>query len=873
MFDHIQLPPEVEACLERLRSRIRCYVLWEGIALAVGLIGLFFWFSLGLDYAVFSVRRLEPPRWLRVGMDVAVLGGLAAVVLLWIVFRVFRSFRAKSLALILEKRFPELGDRLVTAVELSAQPEARSALTSAMIEQTVVEASEKLQQLDVGSVFDRRPLRRAISAASVLLVSLIAFAGTCPEAFARWRAGYLGLEETYWPREVELIATVLAQPGDRVKQFVEGEYKHPRGSDLVLLFDVPPNKKIPERVELQYRLGGGRGYGRATCFSAGERRFKHAIDDLLDNADFWVTAGDFTNREALRVQVVDPPRVDSLTAECLYPEYTKRQKQDDASGASTREVVAVQGTQMSLPIETDFWLRTRTNKPLVRVRLQYGPHELILSPNEASLTTRSADGTAVQVEPIAADRVTKYFDAERREFVVPFVLTELATSSARDRFESLAAPSALGGSGSGTGFGKPFAMPPDVALKIFLEDTDDIVGADPARITIHGIADNAPSIAAELKGIGTSVTRKAEIPVAGLITDDYGIKDVRFEFQVDDKEPWEARPSTKTPSGEPREFKFQADEENAAERFEILKMDLAVGQKLTLTVVAEDADNLNGPHVARSQKFSFKIVTNEELLSLLYQRELNLRRRFEQIISEVKQTRADLILHRSKADDAAKLKSTSARRGSPDPAGTLDRRSPTSDQAFVAFQKSEKESSDPPSGGVGRPAPSSSLKASEALTGVISSVIRSLHAVRKNSTETTSVEEAFQDIREELINNAVHTPQMLERIDEKIVKPLHALNVGGYPEVDQSLGTLKVKLDDGRDPLPGLDESIAQLGTMLDQMDAILKEMQRLETFQEAIELLKSIIDQQQQLEDRTKSERKKRRIQELKGLSDEEAK
>ena len=147
---------------------------------------------------------------------------------------------------------------------------------------------------------------------------------------------------------------------------------------------------------------------------------------------------------------------------------------------------------------------------------------------------------------------------------------------------------------------------------------------------------------------------------------------------------------------------------------------------------------------------------------------------------------------------------------------------------------------------------------------------RHWRGVRKNATETTSVEESFRDIREELLNNAVHTPQMLERIDEKIVKPLHALNTSEYPSVDEALGALKVLMDDGRDPLPGLDESIAQLGTMLDQMDAILKEMQRLETFQEAIELLKSIIDQQQQLEERTKSERKKRRVQELKGQSDE---
>ena len=807
MFNHIQLPPEVEACLERLRSRIRQYVLWEGLALAVVLVGLFFWFSLGLDWAVFSVRRLETPRWLRVGLDVAVLGGLVAVGLLLILFRVFRSFRSKSLALILERRFPELGDRLVTAVELSSQPETRSALTSAMLERTVAEASEKLRQLDVGSVFDRRPLRRAMSAASLLLVSLIAFGVMCPQAFARWRAGYLGLEETYWPRDVDLVATVLALPGDRVKSFVDGEYKHPRGSDLVLMFDVPAGKKVPERVDLQYKLGGGRGYGRATCFAAGERRFKHAIDDLLDDADFWVTAGDFTNREAYRVRVVDPPRVDVLTAESLFPEHTKRITLDEATKQPLRETVSVQGTQMSLPIETDFLLRAKSNKPLVRARLQYGLHELSLSPTEASLTTRSADGQSLQVEPISADRAAKFFDAARREFVVPFVLSELATPASRERFEKL---------------NKPFAMPPDVALKIFLEDTDDIIGADPARITIHGIADNAPVIAAELNGIGTSVTRKAEIPVAALITDDYGIKDVRFEFQIDDKEPWETRSLTKVPNGEPREFKLQSKDNDPTERFEILKMDLEIGQKLTLTVVAEDADILNGPHVARSQKFTFKIVSNEELLSLLYQRELNLRKRFEQIISEVKQTRADLILHRAKADDAAKL---------------------------PADQKA---------------------KAAETLTGVIASVIRSLHAIRKNSTETISVEESFRDIREELINNAVHTPQMLDRIDEKIVKPLHSLNDGDYPAVDESLGALKLILDDGRDPLPGLDESITQISAMLDQMDAILKEMQRLETFQEAIELLKSIIDQQQQLEDRTKSERKKRRIQELKGLSDE---
>lgn len=704
MFDDKQLPPEVDSYLNGLKVRIRKYVLWEGLALAIVVVGAFFWVSLGFDYAVFSIRHLEPPRWLRVGMDLVVLGGLIAVILLLIVFRVFRSFRAKSLALLLEKRFPELGDRLVTAVELSEQPAMQTALTSAMLEQTVLEATSALKNLDVGSVFDRKPLRRAISAASLLIVSLIAFAALSPVAFGRWRAGYIELQDEYWTREFGLVATVLAEPGDRIKQFnSEGEYKHPRGSDLTLLFDVPEGKKVPERVELSYRLSNGRGYGRATCFSAGERRFKHAIDDLLEDADFWVTAGDFTNREPYRVQVVESPRVDSLVAECLYPDHTKRQKVDDETGKPARELVTAQGTQMSLPVETDFLLRAKSNKPLVRARLQFGNHELSLSPTEATLVTRSAEGQPDKFIRITSEQAGKFFDAERREISVPFLLSELATSKSRDRLESLNTP-----------IGKPFAMPPDALVRIFLEDADDILGTEPARITIHGVADTAPGIKAELKGIGTSITRKAEIPVAALITDDYGIRDVRFEFQLDDKEPWEARPLSKVPQSEPREFRLQASDNDLTERFEVLKMDLNIGQKLTLAIVAEDADELTGPHVSRGQKFTFKVVSNEELLSILYQRELNLRRRFEQIITEVKQVRTDLILHRTKAEEAAKLK----------PEG----------------QKPEL------------------------MTAVTTSVIRSLHGIRKNATETISVEESFRDIREELINNGVHTPQMLERM-------------------------------------------------------------------------------------------------------------
>ncbi len=79
----------------------------------------------------------------------------------------------------------------------------------------------------------------------------------------RWIAGYLTLQNGYWPRETELVVRVIPQPGDRLRDFVNGNYKHAKGTDLTLQIDVPTGKKSPDRVRLDARLAGGRGLGRA----------------------------------------------------------------------------------------------------------------------------------------------------------------------------------------------------------------------------------------------------------------------------------------------------------------------------------------------------------------------------------------------------------------------------------------------------------------------------------------------------------------------------------------------------------------------------------------------------------------------------------
>ena len=42
-----------------------------------------------------------------------------------------------------------------------------------------------------------------------------------------WAKGYLELRSDYWNRETGLIVKIIAQPGDRVKEFQNQIYKHP----------------------------------------------------------------------------------------------------------------------------------------------------------------------------------------------------------------------------------------------------------------------------------------------------------------------------------------------------------------------------------------------------------------------------------------------------------------------------------------------------------------------------------------------------------------------------------------------------------------------------------------------------------------------
>jgi len=804
--------PEIASLLERLRGRIRRYVLAEGTALVIVVLAVLFWFSLGIDWLYFAARTLELPVWFRKTFVVLTVCVFALCAGTWILLRFFRRARARSLALVLERRFPELNDRLITAVELvESHGTGETELTRSMLHRTIDDVVEATRHLELDAVFNRAPLRRAAVAALVLVASIGAFAAANGEALARWQRAYLAWDDEYWDRRTHLEVKIVAQPGDRVREFENGEYRHPRGADLSILIEAPEGSEVPERVQLRYELDDGQGGARVWLSRFGDRQFRHTISGLLTGLSFSVRGGDFTNRVPYRVTVVDPPRLDAVTLYCDYPDYTGLDPVPASEAGASRQPVAVQGTQASLPIGTDFVFEAAANKPLVGVRIQTDQLEIDLSPEGSRLTLLGDEEGKPEREIILPVLDEPYIAADGLSFRLPLLLA----ADAAARWSQPQIPQSI-------------PLPPDSVLRVTLHDTDDVISGEPARLTINGIVDQPPAVQTELQGVGTSITRKAVVPVKGQVTDDYGVLKSRFDFRIDAEEQWRARPFRVSPEGSPKSFTLQRGEDQPVEHFEVLPLDLAVGQKLTLTVYAQDGDNLNGPHTSRGEQYVFQIVSDEDLLSLIYARELNLRRRFEQIISEVEGSQKDLILHHTRVQEGKALRARPVEPG----------------------KEKERET-----------------ELRELDTAVAVCAERALHQIRKNAGETAAIEDSFRAILEELVNNAVHTRQMVDRIEGLIVRPLAGINQSDFPASDRALGLFKLANDKGEDPTPRIQDSAETLGAMLARMRAVLNEMEDLVKFHEAVQRLKHIIEDEERIGDDTQDLRKKQRLRELKGL------
>ena len=724
------IPRPVSRKVRRLRWLVRWYVAWEGLATVAIVLGAAFWMALGIDWI------FEPSPVARGGMWLMVGAALAWASARWFWSRIFARLSDSSLALLVERNYPELNESLVTTVEAADGEHELSQGGSVMLRETSTAAAAGLRDVSLLRVFRLRPLAWKLALALAFWGSITAFGMLASEAMSFW-VERMQLTEELWPRSVRLsVEGFEERDGVRVVNVARDD-----DLDLQVSASIEQGFLAPEQVEIRYQLADGRR-GRDTMIRVGEalpgrdaaQAFRYTFQNVAADLRFDVVGGDDRIRDLL-LHVVERPRVERISLDCEYPAYMAR----------APRTVPVSG-RVELPEGTSAVCRIQSNKPLSHVRVH--------DPALQSDLSVEIDG-----------------DQPQQAF---FGLT---------------------------------AGHEDQVLLITIRDAEDVESRDPYRVVVSVIPDLPPEVSVALRGIGTVITPQANIPWEGEVNDEYGLREVWFEYAIGKKLPKRRELGTQ-PDGLRKFTKldsFDLARTDPETKDRLVK--LSPGQKLALAVQASDAYDLGDePHVGSSRRFLLDVVTDSQLRALLEKRELSLRQRFEAIHEKMVGTRellGRIELELEAAEDEAETKRLRQR-----------------DRLRV--------------GGC-------------------------LQNATQLAFETIGVAEGFEAIVAELVNNRVVTEELRRRLEQGIAEPLHAIGGELLPELEDQLQRLENAFDAGAGAKSILRQANVQSEIVVEAMKRVLDRMLELESYNELVELLRGIVAEQKQLGEQTKTQRREK--------------
>ncbi len=358
----------------------------------------------------------------------------------------------------------------------------------------------------------------------------------------------------------------------------------------------------------------------------------------------------------------------------------------------------------------------------------------------------------------------------------------------------------------------------NTTLLITLADVDGIQSREPMPLVLVAAPDQPPQLAVQLDGVGSAITPQARLPVIGRIADDYGVGRVWFEYAIDDGQ------RADRPIAELADAPTAYNLDDAA--LEVRGMKVKPGQKLLFSVRAADLCDLGkGPNQAGSERWLVEVVSPDQLRAMLEARELVLRQRYERILQEVTETRDLLARLKFEAEGSAAPAAA--------PAGSEPGDKPDN-----------VDSTDTPE----RRAALRLLRVQGALGDS-----------RKNAQEVLGLAEAFDDIRKQLVNNRIDTQELKNRLQDGIATPLHTIAGEMFPELERRIEALLADLEKPSQAPLLRNRAQQQADDVLLAMHKALDRMLELESFNEAVELLRNIVENQKKLTEETERQHKQK--------------
>lgn len=712
--------------LGEVRRKIRAYVAVEGLGATVATAGLGFWVALGLDWF------FEPPRPVRIAMLAAVALATLFVFARRFLGRVFARLPNRNLALIVERRYRQLNESLLTAIELD--PASLSEPGRAMLADTRRRAEELSVSASVAGLFDRRPRNRAVFGAIVAAATIGGFAAAAPGLFELGYKRLTAQTDQAWPRRTHLS----------IVGFESGEKVIAQGGEIELIVRADAAKFIPSEVYIRYRTDDGvrdeqvmEREGTARPNVDEFQQYKYVFRGLSSSMTFDVRGGDARLRN-LRIRVVERPQA-KLRLACKYPPYTGR-----ADGE-----IDVTGS-VPLPQGTIVTALATANKPL------------------RSVVVTLPDGVGGTKE-LKLDLLKEGKPATEFRFEVGRLMTDTVA-----------------------------------VLQLF----DDDGMENQSLMTLLPTVDNPPAVAVQRRGLEPVVTPQAQVLFAGRVNDDYGVAKMWFDFSRDGAEPQQRPYAVKTPTTR------EADVSDVIELSEAFSgAPLTPGQTLSMAVRAVDNRNLpdlDGGNIASGDVASLTVVTDAELLRLLEAREVMFREQFKALIDKVTRSRDGLV-------------------------GVGEAVPPKAD--------ADEEKDDLP------------------INRDVVLMEQTRTRAKEQRSETLLVADGFAEIVAELVRNrAADSARLQERLTNDIAEPLHKIGEKLFAEYESRLTKLHAAVSRStvdKAEVANLRRDVLQAAdAILVEMNLVLEKMQELESFKEAVDLLKSIIAMQKEIRERTKKSR-----------------
>jgi hypothetical protein len=295
-----------------------------------------------------------------------------------------------DVALHVEACFPEVKDRLASAVEFLRQPQDDALAGSAAMRRAAIsQATAASENLDFGAALDRRPaVRAALAAVAVggLAVCLtLAYTAAARTALARL---VFPLGTADWPQRTHLG---LRRP---VKTLV-------RGQELVVAVIDTEDAPLPSDCQVHYRLKDAQGRTKEETGPM-QLRDNAAVarrENVTSPLEFCCTGGDDQKMIWNAVQVVDPPEppaVRTLALKITPPGYTNW-PEEDRDAMSPRPLLAGSRVQLS-------GTATKRLKPTSKLRFDDG-HALPLEIEDNGVTFHAGSARS---EELIVDKSTGY---------------------------------------------------------------------------------------------------------------------------------------------------------------------------------------------------------------------------------------------------------------------------------------------------------------------------------------------------------------------------------------------------------------------------------------------------------------------------------